>query len=75
MTHWCKHSLWVFGLALLLPSLGCGDDAGPAERAGRQIDEAAEETSGAFEKLGREVGEAADESKKAAKEIRDSIDD
>ena len=65
----------ALGLALLLPSLGCGDDAGPAERAGRQMDEAAEETAGAFEDLGREVGEAADESKEAADEIRESLED
>lgn len=75
MTVWCKRVLIVFGVALLLPSLGCGDDAGPAERAGRQIDESAEETAGALEDLGREVGEAADESKEAAEKVRDSFED
>jgi hypothetical protein len=57
--------------ALAAGATACHEE-GPAERAGRHIDEAAEESEGALEELGREVGEAADESKEAADEIRDA---
>lgn len=54
---------------------GCREE-GPAERAGRQIDEAVEEardrTEGTLEELGREVDEAVEETEEAAREIEDA---
>ena len=61
--------LALSGLAL---ATGCREE-GPAERAGRQIDEAVEDarerTEGTLEKIGREVDEAVEETQEAAKEI------
>lgn len=70
-------SLLLAGLALGVAT-GCHEE-GPAERAGRQIDEAVEETreagEGTLEELGREVDEAVKESKEAADEIKDAADE
>lgn len=59
----------ILALGMATALLGC-EEEGPAERAGEQMDEAAEDIGGAFEELGREVGEAADETKDAADEVR-----
>ena len=67
----------LLGLGLVFAA-GCHEE-GPAERAGRQIDEAVEDTrdatEGALEKIGREVDEAVKESREAAEEIRDTAKD
>ncbi len=62
---------------VLLGATGCREE-GPAEKAGRQIDEAVEDMSekseGALERLGREVDEAVEETKEAADEVRDAAE-
>jgi len=63
----------VIATICLAGALVACQEEGPAESAGRQIDQAAEDAAGSLEKLGREIGEAADESKEAAEELRDSI--
>lgn len=47
---------------------GCSRDEGPAEKAGKAIDEAVEETGNAVEKAGREIDEAMEEAEKKRKE-------
>ncbi len=65
----------LLGTLLMLAAVGCGEE-GPAEKAGRQIDETVEETregaEGALERLGREVDEAVEETREAADEIQDA---
>jgi len=57
--------------ALSLPQLACQQEEGPAERAGRALDEAAEDVGdlvrdeGPLEEAGREADEAVEEAKKA----------
>lgn len=63
------------GLAV---SAGCGEDEGPAERAGRAIDETAEQVQetfedatqdeGTFEQAGEEMDEAADKAREKTSE-------
>ena len=69
-------ALLSLGLAVL--TLGCREE-GPAERAGRQIDEAVEatrdETEGTLERLGREVDEAVKETQEAADEVEDAVEE
>lgn len=69
--------MWIaMGAALvLLGATGCREE-GPAEKAGRNIDETVEKmtegSEGALERLGREVDEAVEETKEAADEVRDA---
>jgi len=60
---------------LMLTPVGCREE-GPAERAGREIDEAAEaareRTEEAFEDLGREVDEAMEEGEQAVRKLREA---
>jgi len=57
---------------LIAGATGCQDE-GPAERAGRQIDETVEEATGgaegALERFGREVDEAVEETQEAVEEV------
>ncbi|WP_245748409.1 hypothetical protein [Vreelandella subterranea] len=55
-----------FGVALLLAFFAvglsaCGDDQGPAEEAGENIDETMEEAGDEMEEIGEEVEDAAEE--------------
>lgn len=60
--------------ALLFLVAGCREE-GPAEKAGRQIDEAVDEiahgSEGTMEKMGREMDEAADDMKDAVEDATD----
>lgn len=73
-----KRLLCVAGLslALTLGATGCQDE-GPAEEAGRKIDETVEDIQnsgeGALEKMGREIDEAVEESEEAAEEIKEAV--
>ncbi|HYD48048.1 MAG TPA: hypothetical protein VEB21_06865 [Terriglobales bacterium] len=64
-------------MALLL-ALAAGCDEGPAERAGREVDEAAEElrhgSEGAMERAGRKTDEALGEAKEKMEELGDKIE-
>jgi hypothetical protein len=68
-------SLGLFCAVLLLSLAGSCRDKGPAETAGREIDEtvemAREMSEGALEDLGRGVDEVAKETKKVAKETEE----
>lgn len=70
---WARGIGLAIALGLAATVSACGDE-GPAERAGQEMEESAEEADGAFEELGREIGEAADESKEAAEKLRQSTE-
>jgi predicted small secreted protein len=55
-----KPSILIAALALALPMLAACDDPGPAEEAGRTIDDAAEGAGEAMEEAGEEIEDAAD---------------
>jgi hypothetical protein len=76
--HRCKHAV-IAGLvaALSFASVGCREE-GPAERAGRALDEAAEDAEeglrnltgeeGAFERAGEEADEAIEKARQATRD-------
>lgn len=70
--------LAVLATLLMIGAAGCRDE-GPAERAGRQIDEAVEEareeTKGTLERLGHQVDEVVEETQEAAEEVEESVDE
>ena len=57
---------------LALGSLACGEDEGPAERAGRQLDEAIEGLRDSGEEMLEEIGDRVDE---ALEKTGDAIED
>jgi len=69
--------IWVATIAIGFAVVGAGcSDPGPAEQAGRQIDDTVEEarteTEQAFERLGREMDEALEETEEAVKELQEA---
>jgi hypothetical protein len=64
----------LIAVGLLLILGGCREE-GPAERAGRQLDEAVEEarerTQETLDDLGHEVDEAVEEGERAVRKLRD----
>jgi len=70
-----RSSLRIIALALMACgalALGCREE-GPAERAGRNLDEAVESLTesgeGAFEKGGRKLDEAIDDTRRAVEDM------
>lgn len=60
-------------LLLALPLLGCDND-GTAERAGEEIDEAAEDVRAGGETAGNRIDDAVDDTREAAEDVRDEIE-
>jgi len=55
----------VFAAAFLVAALGaCQKQEGPAERAGKQIDQAVQQAGQELQKAGQKLQDAADEAKK-----------
>ncbi len=51
-------------LALILGLGGCQKEEGPAERAGKQVDQAVQKAGEQMEKAGRDIQKAAEDAKK-----------
>lgn len=62
----------LFFMAIAMAS--CSDE-GPAERAGKKVDEAVEETGDTFRKAGEKVDETVDETKDKMKEAAEETGD
>lgn len=68
----------AFAFSILLELAGCREE-GPAEKAGRKIDEAVEEIrrgdEGVMERAGREIDEALDEAKAAGEKWKEEAEE
>ena len=52
------------GLALAAMLCGCQKEEGPAERAGKQVDQAVQQAGQQMEKAGQDIQKAANDAKK-----------
>jgi len=73
-----RAGMWMLAASLAAGTFACREE-GPAERAGRQADEAIERAQegaeGAMERLGREVDEAAEATSEAKEQVEDAAEE
>jgi hypothetical protein len=59
-----RNSLYVFVTVCAIATAACQPAEGPAERAGKQVDQAAQKAGDQIEKAGDKVQDAAEDAKK-----------
>ena len=62
----------LLGSAMIMLSLAaCGGEKGPAEKAGRKVDESVEKAADKIEEAGKKMEEAAEETGEKMKELKE----
>lgn len=70
---WLKRVIFVLFLIVMMAVVaGCGDDEGPAEKFGKQIDQAVDQAKDKMDEMGDQAKDAYEDMKDKAKEAMDN---